>query len=92
MILTTCFRCKSLIRLSGPNWTADDGSTRCPGEGNEYEFHIPTMKFLILEQVWKAMLAADSQFQGTATKREYMQAIQDFVIAPELPGGNGRHH
>lgn len=91
MILTTCFRCKKLIRLSGPNWTADDGGTRCQ-QGEDYEFHIPSMKFLILEQVWNAMLAADREFRNTATKQEYIKSIVDFVVSPELPGGDGRHH
>lgn len=90
MILTTCFRCHKLIRLSGTNWTGDDGSTRCPGEGNEFEFHIPPMKFLILEQVWNEMTITDRETRNTSTKRDYMLAITE-SFAHEMPG-NGRHH
>jgi hypothetical protein len=83
VIITTCVRCSKLIRLAGPNWNADDGSTRCPGEGNEYEFHIPRMKYLILEEVWKAMVAADAEFRNTATKKDYIQFISEFVVQRE---------
>lgn len=90
MIITTCFRCQKLIRLSGPHWTADDGSTRCPGEDNEYAFHLPPMKFLILEQVWNSMADTDRETRNTSTKQEYMRGIAD-SFAAEMPGA-GRHH
>lgn len=94
MIVTTCTRCHTLIRLD-PNlgvWVGDDKSHRCDGDKSEFSAHLPNARFLVLSKVWDIM---NEEAKGAFSPHayEYMAAIAN-SFHNELAARTeaGRHH